>query len=63
MRTVIKGNRGETLGYLTEQEHRVIISDATNSTLGYYVKNQDKTFDHAGRFVGYGNQLTRLLKD
>lgn len=63
MRTIIKGSRGETLGYITEQYGRRTLSDAVGALLGWYIESQDKTFDRQGRVVGTGDQLTRLLRD
>jgi hypothetical protein len=63
MRTTIKGNRGQTLGYINEEINRRTLFDNAGAMLGWYNENQDKTFDRQGNFVGFGDQLTRLLRD
>ncbi len=63
MRTIIKGNRGQPLGYINEEGNRRTLFDNAGAMLGWYNANQDKTFDRQNRMVGFGDQLTRLLRD
>ncbi len=59
---LIKGGNNETLGYLIDQGNRKEIHDPAGKLLGYYKESQNKTFLPSGTFVGYGEQLMRLLE-
>lgn len=62
MRTIVKGSRGESIGYINEDSGRRTLFDSSGAMLGYYNKNTNKTFDRSGAVVGQGDQLTRLLR-
>lgn len=62
MRTKIRGRSGETIGYITESTGRRTISDSGGNTLGWYITHVNQTFDYHGRMIGYGDQLSILLK-
>lgn len=63
MRTVIRGQIGETKGYIDNSGHRLIIRDSSGNMLGWYDKNMNRTFNKSGTCVGHGNILSFLLQD
>jgi hypothetical protein len=52
---------GRTLGRIRDQGPSLDIVDAEGRRLGRYDKRTDLTTDAAGRTIGRGNQLARLL--
>ena len=63
MRKLIKGSRGETLGYEDDNGNTKSVSNASGKYLGRYDKEQDRTFDRQGRNVGTTDQTRNLLED
>jgi YD repeat-containing protein len=63
MRTIVKDARGATLGYINEDGSRKTLYDTAGAMLGWYNEGQNRTYDRNGVMIGYGDQLTRLLKD
>ena len=60
---LLKDKNGRTRGFLVEQIGRTVLRDPQGATLGWYDKNQNRTFDKSGRYVGNDNQLTILLEE
>ena len=61
MREIVKGARGQTIGYIMECGDRSNVTDEYGRNLGYYSKSQDKTFDRSGKCIGFGDLVRMLL--
>jgi hypothetical protein len=59
---MIRDGDGRIIGKIKDAGSVVNLFDgATGHLKGRYVRSADKTFDYTGKFVGYGDQLMRLL--
>lgn len=59
---MIKNNRGQHIGWTeTSSNGYTYIYCIKKGMLGYYIPSSDSTFSCSSGFIGYGNQLMRLL--
>ncbi len=62
MEKEIKDNHGRVIGRIYDQGHQIIIKNEHGSSIGFYRKNENATYDSSGRRVGSGNLLETLVK-
>lgn len=55
-------NQRRRIGRIVDRGDHRDIYDITGNRLGRCDERQDRTFDNAGRAIGFGDQLLRLLK-
>lgn len=64
MRTIIRNDQNSTMrGFTEDIGNRIEIHDIQGKMLGWYDKNNDRTFNKSGANIGRGNQLMVLLTD
>lgn len=60
-RETIRSFSGSTLGYMEDEGNKIVATDFSGRTLGYYDKSRDTTCDYSGRTLYYGNALAALI--
>ncbi len=61
-KTITKAN-GSVRGYITEAGDKKNVTSANGTTLGWYLKSQNKTFNRKGNMIGAGDQTGTLFQD
>jgi hypothetical protein len=61
MKTEIRDSAYKVMGYLEDTADKTKVYTAGGSLVGWYVKSENKTYDNANRFIGYGNITVTLL--